>query len=140
MNGMKTIIKRILRESDFDWTKEIPSEDDNAVYLVFSHGKPDWEFDMDGELVDEEYTSITGSNSYTTKDNWEEWNVYEDNEGVELLDYFYKKGFHRKQPQGHDTSFDEGESDGSFSISNRDYFCKHVGNYHPKMCGLPSKL
>jgi hypothetical protein len=136
---MKSTIKRILIESDFDWTKEIPSEDDNVVYLVFSHGKPDWEFDMDGELVDEDPDWVYWP-LFLYMTNWEEWNVYEDNEGVELLDYFYKKGFHRKQPQGHDTSFDEGESDGSFSISNRDYFCKHVGNYHPKMCGLPSKL
>ena len=151
MGWMKTIIKKILIESDFDWTTEIPSEDDNVVYLVFSHGKPDWEFDEGGELVDEdpewvywplflymsknEYTSITGSDSYTTENNWDEWNIYEDNQGVDLLDYFYEKGFHRKQPYGHDTAFDEGESDGGFGVSNKDYFCKHVGNYHPEMCG-----
>jgi hypothetical protein len=150
----RNLIKKILRESEFDWTSEIPPEDDNVVYLVFSHGKPNWEYDEEGELLYEdpdwifwplflymtksEYTDMTGSSSYTSKDNWDEWNIHDGDEGSKLLDYFYIKGFDSKQPYGHNTSVDEGESDGSFTISNKKYFCKHVGNFHPELCGLPT--
>ena len=87
-------------------------------------------------ILREEIDDLTLVNGQPSiDDDRDEWNIYEDNQGVDLLDYFYEEGFDRKQPYGHDTAFDEGESDGSFGVSNKDYFCKHVGNYHPEMCG-----
>jgi hypothetical protein len=135
-----------INESDLDWVSEVPSEDDNVVYLEFGVGTPDPDDEDGGEwtywslwmyMSKTDYTKITGSDTYDIDSSWDEWNIHDgDDIGLEILNYFYHKGFYNKQPHGLSTEVRIGWEDGSFVVTNRTRFCKHVGNYHPEMCGL----
>lgn len=143
---MKWLIKKILKESEFDWTTDLPAEDD-AVFLLLTIGKPDWEFDEDGELLYEdpdwvywnlylyvtkqEYRDMTGSDISTSE--WDEWNI-NDKEGDRLLQYFYKHNFNKKQKPNLITSISTNNNDGGFTVIDKGEFCSNVGKFHPDKC------
>lgn len=145
--GMKTIIKRILKESEFDWATDLPAEDD-VVYLNLTVGEPDfYEDDEDGEMGEPDwsywnlylyvpkqvYRDITGQHDLSG--DWDEWNIGE-REGEQLLDYFYDHDFDQKQKYGLSTAVSVQDNDGGFTVVDKNLFCSEVGIYHPDKCNL----
>ncbi len=145
---MNKLIKKILRESEFEWTTDLPAEDD-VVYLNLTVGEPDWEYGDSGELLHEDpewvywnlylyvpkqvYRDITGQHDLSG--DWDEWNIGE-REGEQLLDYFYEHNFDRKQKHGLSTAIHVDEQDGGFTVVDKNLFCSNVGAYHPDKCNL----
>jgi hypothetical protein len=143
---MRNTIKKILRESDFDWTTDLPAEDD-VVYLDLTLGEPDWESVEDALEEDPEwiywnlylyvpkqtYRDITGQHDLSGE--WDEWNVHDSREGRELLKYFYDHDFDEKQRDGLSTDVTI-DNDGGFMVVDKNIFCNQVGGFHPDKCNL----
>lgn len=144
---MKTIIKRIIKESEFDWTTDLPAEDD-VVYLNLTVGEPDFSDEPnedDPEWVywnlylyvpKQVYRDITGQHDLSG--DWDEWDISE-REGEQLLDYFYEHDFDRKQKHGLSTSVSVQDNDGGFTVVDKNLFCSNVGTYHPNKCNLHNR-
>jgi len=104
---MNKLIRKILRESDFDWTTDLPAEDD-VVYLDLTICEPYWEYAEDVLEENPEwdcwnlyfyvpkqmYRDIT--RQYDLSGTWDEWNISSE-EGSQFIDYFYNEGFDKKQ-------------------------------------------
>jgi hypothetical protein len=148
---MRTRIKQILRESDFDWISDLPAEDD-VVYLNLTVGEPDLddmpdEDDPDWDMHEPEwkywnlylyvpkhvYRDITGQDDLNGE--FDEWNISE-REGYEFLMYFEMEGdFKQKQKHGVSTHVTVDDNDASFTVIDKKVFCSEVGSLHPDRCG-----
>jgi len=139
-----------INESDFDWTSDLPAEDD-VVFLNLTVGEPDLDEYYD-DAADEDdieyewhywnlylyipkqvYRDITGMQEFSGE--WDEWSIHE-KEGEALLDHFYEHNFDRKQKHGLSTAISVNDMDGGFTVVNKNLFCNKVGNFHPNKCNL----